>query len=97
MRKKKFLKVVSLLACLSILLLSVPGVIASERTVKRSYTDRFITKTATMLFSLFPLLNLKANYEKGSTSSDQTLSNDSVKKVKNTGTMVSMKGPRTGD
>jgi hypothetical protein len=96
MRKKKLLKVVSILACLSILMLSVPGVIASERTVKRSATDRLITKTATMFFSIFPLLNLKANYEKGSTSSDQTLSNDSVKKIKATGCLT-ISIPSRGD
>ncbi len=82
MRKKKFLKAVSLFACLSILMLSVPGAIASERTVKKTPT---IMKRAAMFFSFLPFLNLNANDEKGDTSSDTASNNDSGQKIKITG------------
>ncbi len=89
MRKKTFLKAVSLFACLSILMLSVPGAIASERTGKKF--DRPIIKKVAMLFSFLPFLNLNVNDEKGDTSSDQTYNDDSNQKVKITGTLTSPK------
>jgi len=91
MRKRTLLKAVSLFACFTILMLSVPGVIASERTVKKSYTDRMITKTTAMLSTFFQFLNLKANNEKGTTSSDQISADDSGQKIKITGTLTSPK------
>ncbi len=84
MRKKNFLKAVCLFTCLSILMLSVPGAIASERIGKKTYTGtyRLMMKTATMLSSLLPFLNLKANVAKGGTSSDTASNNDSGRIIK---------------
>lgn len=96
MRKKNFLKAVSIFACFSILMLSVPGVIASEITVKKSYTYHMITKTAAMFSIFFPFLDLKANDESGATSSDQTSSDDSVQKIKIAGTLSSVRPPSKG-
>ncbi len=89
MRKKTFLKAVSIFACLSILMLSVPGAIASERTGKKTYTYpyRLMMKTATMLSSLLPFLTLKANVEKGPTASN----NDSGRAIKIAGCLTSPK------
>ncbi len=84
MRKKTFLKAVCLFACLSILMLSAPGAIASERTVKKTYTNRLIT----MLSSFLPFLNLNVNDEKGGTSSDTASNSDSNRKIKITGGMM---------
>jgi len=96
MRKKSFLKAVSLFACLSILMLSVPGAIASERTDKRTFRPTFMEKAA-MFFSFLPFLNLNVNDEKGDTSSDQTYNDDSGQKIKITGTLSSVRRPNSGD
>ena len=95
MRKKTFLKAVSIIACLSILRLSVPlslpGAIVSERTDNWTSTYNQIMKTATMLLSFLPFLNLNVNDENGSTSSDQTYNDDSSGKIKITGMLTSPK------
>jgi hypothetical protein len=96
MRKKSFLKTVSLFACFTILMLSVPGVIASERTPKKFSFNRLLEKSTDTLSLLLPFLNLKINDDKDCTS-DQTSDDDSVQKIKATGVMVSMKGPKKGD
>ena len=88
MGKKTFLKAVSFFACLSIFMLSVPGAIASERTVKKTYTNRLIT----MFSSFLPFLNLK-----GGTSSDQTYNDNSSQKIRITGTLSSVRRPNSGD
>ena len=97
MRKKNFLKAVCLFTCLSILMLSVPGAIASERTDKKTYTYHRIMRTAAMFLSFLPFLNLNVNDEKGNTSSDQTYNDDSSQKIKMTGTLSLVKGPKKGD
>ena len=97
MRKKTFLKAVALFACLSILMLSVPGAIASERTGKKFDLNRLIMKTGTMLSSFLPFLNLNVNDEKGDTSSDTVSNDDSSQKIKITGTLSLVKGPKKGD
>ncbi len=94
MRKKTFLKAVSLFACLSILMLSVPGVIAAEKTPKKN--DSFIKNYVNKLSMLLPFLNLKVN-DKGGTSSDQTYNDNSKQKIKITGTLTLVKGPKSGD
>ncbi len=75
MRKKTFLKAVCLFACLSILMLSAPGAIASERTGGRFSFNRLLEKYMDTLSSLLPFLNLNTNEEEGGTSS-YTASND---------------------
>jgi len=97
MRKKTFLKTVAFFACLSILMLSAPGAIASERTVKKIYSKDLIIKKAAMLFSFLPFLNLNVNDENGDTSSDTVSNDDSSQKIKITGTLILVKGPRDGD
>jgi len=79
-------------------MLSVPGAIASERTGKKTYTYTYhrMMKIATMLSSFLPFLNLKANDEKGGTSSDTASNNDSGRNIKITGTLSLVKGPRRG-
>ncbi len=90
MRKKTFLKAVSIFACLSILMLSAPGAIAYPRTEKKTYTYSYhrIMQTATMLFSFLPFLNLSANDEKGDTSSNTVSHKYSGKKIKTTGGLL---------
>jgi hypothetical protein len=79
MRKKNFLKAVSIFACLSILMLSVPGAIAAERPQRDfSFFKNIVNKIAYFL-------NLGANVEKGDTSTDTTSDNDSGQKIKITG------------
>jgi len=86
MRKRNFLKAVCLFTCLSILMLSVPGAIASERTDKRTFRPNIMDKV-TMLFSFLPFLNLNIN-DKGDTSSDTIANDDSGKKIKITGGLL---------
>lgn len=95
MRKRNFLKAVCLFTCLSILMLSVPGAIASERTDKRTFRPTFMEKAA-MFFSFLPFLNLNVN-EKGDTSSDTVSNDDSSQKIKITGTLSSVRRPNSGD
>lgn len=96
MRKKTFLKAVCFFTCLSILMLSAPGAIASERTDKRTFRPTFMEKAA-MFFSFLPFLNLNVNDEKGDTSSDTVSNDDSSQKIKITGTLTLVKGPKDGD
>ena len=86
MRKKTFLKAVAIFACLSILMLSVPGAIAAERPQRDS---NFFKNVMTKIAYLLPFLNLDANVEKGDTSSDITSDNDSNQKIKITGVISS--------
>ena len=97
MRKKTFLKAVSFFACFTILMLSVSGVIAADRTPKKFRFNRLLERSTDTLSLLLPFLYLKANGEKGGTSSVQTSDDDSGQKIKATGNAVSMKGPRKGD
>lgn len=95
MRKRNFLKAVCLFTCLSILMLSVPGAIASERTVKKTFRPSFMERAA-MFFSFLPFLNLNVN-DKGDTSSDTVSNDDSSQKIKITGTLSSVRKPNSGD
>ncbi len=99
MRKKTFLKAVSIFACLSILMLSVPGAIASERTRNKTYTYHRIMQMTAMFLSFHSFVNLNVNYKKGDTSSDQTYTDDSNRnrKTKITGTLSLTKGPKKND
>ncbi len=97
MGKKTFLKAVALFACLSILMLSVPGAIASERTRNKTYTYHRIMKMTAMFLSLHSILNLNGYYEKGDTSSDQTYNDDSNRKIRINGTLSSVRRPNSGD
>ena len=93
MRKRNFLKAVCLFTCLSILMLSVPGAIASERTDKKFYKNLYM-RTLAILSSFLPFLNLNIEDD---TSSD-TVSNDgSGQKIKVTGTLSLIKGPRSSN
>jgi len=94
MRKRNFLKAVCLFTCLSILMLSVPGAIASERTDKRIYARNIFVKTMAMFSSFLPFLNLNT---KGDTSSDTVSNDDSSKKIQITGTLSSVRRPNSGD
>jgi hypothetical protein len=82
MRKKTFVKAVAIFACVSILMLSVPGAIAAEKPLRDS---NFFKNVITKLAYFLPFLNLGANVEKGDTSSDTTSDNDSNQKIKITG------------
>ncbi len=99
MRKKTFLKAVSIFACLSILMLSVPGAIASERTGRKTYTYHRIMQMTAMFLSFHSFVNLNVNYKKGDRSSDQTYTDNSNRnrKTKITGTLSSVRKPTTGD
>ncbi len=92
MRKKTFLKAVCLFACLSILMLSVPGANASQRTDKRTFRPHFMERAA-MFFSFLPFLNMNDNDETGYTSSETVSNDDSSQKIKITaGKMKAMLG-----
>ncbi len=93
MRKRNFLKAVCLFTCLSILMLSVPGAIASERTVKKTFRVSLMERAA-MFFSFLPFLNLNTN---GGTSSETVSNDDSGKKIQITGTLSSVRKPNSGD
>jgi len=94
MRKKTFLKAVCLFTCLSILMLSVPGATASQRIDKRTDARHFFMKKAAMFFSFLPFLHLNTTSK---TSSDTVSNEDSNKKIKITGTLSLVKGPKIGD
>ncbi len=94
MRKKTFLKAVCLFTCLSILMLSVPGAIASERIDKRTDARHLFMKRAAMFFSFLSFLHLNTT---GDTSSDTVSNDDSKQKIKITGTLSLVKGPKTRD
>lgn len=85
MRKKNFLKAVCLFTCLSILMLSVPGAIASERTDKKFDVNRLTMKVAAMISSFLPFLNLNITSD---TSSDTISNDDSSEKIKITGGLL---------
>ncbi len=86
MGKKTFLKAVALFACLSILMLSVPGAIASEKTDKRIYARNIFVKTMAMFSSFLPFLNLN-------TKGDTVSNDDSNRKIKiKAGKMIAMLG-----
>jgi hypothetical protein len=70
MRKKTFLKAVSIFACFSILMLSVSGVIAAERPLKRdNHSFRTIKNLMNKFASFLPFWTMRFNVEKGDTSS----------------------------
>jgi len=96
MRKKAFLKTMSLFACFSILMLSVPGVIAADKAPKKFSFNRLLEESTDTLALLLPFLSLKINDDKDITS-DQTSDDDSVQKIKATGTLSLVKGPKSGD
>ena len=93
MRKKNFLKAVCLFTCLSILMLSVPGATASERTDRRTFRPTFMERAA-MFFSFLPFLHLNTTAD---TSSDTVSNDDSSQKIKITGTLSSVRKPNSGD
>jgi hypothetical protein len=76
-------------------MLSVPGASASPRIDKRTDARDTFMKRAAMFFSFLPFLHLNTT---GNTSSD-TVSNDdsNKKKIKITGTLSLVKGPKIGD
>jgi len=65
-------------------MLSVPGVIAYEKTPKKFSFNRLIDNSMDMLSLLLPFLNLNVKDDKDTTS-DQTSDDDSVQKIKATG------------
>ncbi len=92
MRKRNFLKAVCIFTCLSILMLSVPGAIASQRTDKRTFRPALMERAA-MFFSFLPFLNMNDNDETGYTSSETVSNDDSSQKIKITaGRMIAMLG-----
>ncbi len=93
MRKRNFLKAVCLFTCLSILMLSVPGAIASERTVKKTFRPSLMERAA-MFFSFHSFLNFNT---KGGTSSETVSNDDSSNKIRMTGTLSSVRRPNSGD
>ena len=94
MRKRNFLKAVCLFTCLSILMLSVPGAIASQRIDKRTDARHLFMKKVAMFFSFLPFLHLNTT---GDTSSDKVSNDDSSQKIKITGTLSLVRGPKKGD
>ncbi len=87
MRKTSFLKAVSIIACVSILMLSVPGVIAAEKPRAKDDFNRSFHNILVKMISFLPFLNLDSNVDKGDTSSDTTSEDDSGQKIKITGTL----------
>jgi len=80
MRKKTFVKAVAIFACVSILMLSVPGATAAERS-RKDYN--FFKNVITKLAYFLPFLNLDSNVEKDDTTSND----DSNQKIKIAGTL----------
>ena len=80
------------MACLAILSLSVPGAVSTERNGKK-LDFKFLKKPAIMFYSMLTFLTPIYDTGKNSTSSDQTLNDnsDSGQKIKITGTLSSIK------
>lgn len=94
MRKKTFIKAVAIIACLCILSLSVPNVIAAEKNVKKFHFKQLLKRPAIMFSTLFPFLSPIFDSGKNITSSDKA--SNSNGKVKVTGGLMSGK-VSTGD
>ena len=75
-------------------MLSVPGAIASERIDKRTDARDTFMKRAAMFFSFLSFLHLNRT---GDTSSDKVSNDDSSQKIKITGTLSLVRGPKKGD
>jgi hypothetical protein len=92
MRKKTFLKAVSIFACFSILMLSVSGVIAAERPLKRDHNSfRTIKNLMNKFASFLPFWTMRFNVEKGDTSSGTYSKSDSKRLVRIAGCLTSPK------
>lgn len=76
MYKKTIMKVLAIIVCLCILSLSVPNAIAAERDVKKFDFKVFVKRSATMFYSLFPLLSPILDSENNITSSDKINKSD---------------------
>lgn len=94
MRKKAFMKVMAIIACLCILSLSAPNVMAAERSVKKFDFKIFVKKSALMFTSLFSFLNPISDTGKAIKSYDKN--SNSSGKIKALGGLMSGK-PSTGD
>lgn len=96
MRKKTFLRAVALVACFSILTLTVPTVSAADRDAKNFEFKIFVKKQMERLTSLLPFLNKFFDTEKNPTTPDNTVNvknTNSTTKIKVTGTLSSIKRP----
>ena len=95
MRKKKVLRAIAIVACLSILSLSVPTIaVATERPDKMHFKSIFL-KHLKILGSLFPFLNIDVDddYTPKQSKISKT-SSDTPKNLKKiTGTLNSVKRP----
>lgn len=98
MRKKTFVRAIALVACISILSLSVPAVSAVERDGNRFELKIFVKKQMEKLTSLLPFLSKIFNTEKDTiTPDDNTIQEVSSEQVKTTGGLSIIKPPRGGD
>jgi len=89
MRKKSFIKAVSLFVCLSIFMLSVPGVMDARKVENKFSFHRLFSRS--MFSSIFPFLNLRTIEERGDRSSYKTSDDDSNPKIKIAGSITSPK------
>ena len=90
MRKKSFIKAVSLFVCLSIFMLSVPGVMDAREAPKKFSFHRLFSST--IFSSIFSFLNLRTIDERddrrGDRSSYKTSDDDSNSKIKIAGMLT---------
>jgi len=100
MRKKTFLRVVAIVACLAILSLSAPAVSAAKDGPDKVYFRTLLQKHLKLLASLFLHVNFDVdNNENPAPKQDKIskTSTDSDQPIKITGTLSSVRPPKTGD
>jgi hypothetical protein len=86
--RKKIFKFAALVACIGILSLYVPGLLAVEKADKhdaRNYLASFFKKPAVILSYFFPFLNPVFDEGKTSTPANQNSGTETIKKIKITG------------
>lgn len=86
MRKKNYFKAAAILACLGLLLMTVPGTYALEKNSPKINFKLMLKKPAAIFSSILSFIPI---FDNG--SSDATLNEDSAKsgkKVKITGTLM---------
>ncbi len=101
MRKKTILRAIAIVTCLAVLSLSVPSVASARGDTDRFSFRVFFLKHIRAIGSLLPFLHIDTDNDEGSelTQTNVSKTNTDIpgKLKKVTGTLSSVKPPKTGD
>lgn len=98
MRKKTILRAIAILTCLAVVSLTMPTIAAAKDRPQKNYFHDFFLKHLKIISSLFPFFNIDVddNPVPKQKKISKTADNSSpLKKI--TGTLNSVKPPKTGD